>query len=646
MCGICGKYNWAKPVQEPVVRRMNAVLIHRGPDQDGLYLNGRVGLGSRRLSIIDLSTGRQPISNEDETVWIVLNGEIYNFLELQAVLLKKGHQFKTRTDTEVIVHLYEEYGTDCLQYLNGMFALAIWDERYQRLLLARDRLGEKPLMYAATADGLTFASEIQAVLCDPAVSCELDLEALDLYLSFSYIPAPKTILQDICKLPPAHYLLCENNQIKIHRYWNIDFSEKETINAVDIEQKTRELLSDSVKLRLISDVPLGAFLSGGIDSSTVVALMSRISNEPVKTFSIGFEGNDLGNHELAYARQLADRYHTDHHEIWVRPEMAEVLGKLVRHYGEPFGDISVIPTYYVAQAACEYVTVALTGDGGDELFGGYPWHTEFASFNYGKHAWQAWQDGFRRAQSFVKAKDLRRALGALKGVPAWWFELAAMSLDPVRRYGQIIAYYYSSELRRRLYTPDILGLSRRMHSLSPLYERLSNTDGVLSDEDKILYLDHTMYLPDDILVKVDIASMACSLETRPPFLDHRLVQWVAQLPSATKFNGIQSKVLLRRMMNDLIPTDILERPKVGFGMPVEQWMRSGSLYELSADILQDRTFRDRGLFDPQTVTQLFKAHQSRERNYGHHLYLLLVFELWARNVLDRRNSIAQSKDLV
>jgi asparagine synthase (glutamine-hydrolysing) len=632
MCGIAGKLSFDhKLPSKHLIRTMCEAITHRGPDDSGVYIAGSVGLGNRRLSIIDLSGGHQPICNEDETIWIVFNGEIYNFPELRRSLLKKNHIFKTRSDTEVIVHLYEEHGVNCLQHLNGMFAFAIWDEPRQRLFLARDRLGEKPLIYALTDKGLTFASEIQAVLQDRAVPRELDLQALDLYLTYLYIPAPWTIFKAIRKLPPAHYLLCQGDQVRIERYWQLDFGIKVKMNENEVEERVRDLLRDSVRRRLISDVPLGAFLSGGIDSSTIVALMSRVSDKPVRTFSVGFVGNDFQNNELPYARQVAERYNTQHQELWVRPEMTDILEKLVCHYGEPFGDGSAIPTYYISKIAREHVKVVLTGDGGDELFGGYDWYNRFADFDMFQQVIQAWRDGTHRSLQHLSAFDVRHALGALKGAGVWTWHLARMARDPVSRYGQIVTYY-QHYLRRRIYTDEVRHTLRYMNPLQPFYDRAARSDS-WTDLDQIFYLDHTTYLPDDILTKVDIASMACSLETRPPFLDHRLVEFMATLPAALKMKAGQTKYILRRVAANLLPSAVLERPKVGFGLPIRRWMQD-DLYTLASDVLQDETFRQRELFNPETVTQMLSAHRQSEHDYGHQLYQLVVFELWARTFLD------------
>ncbi len=640
MCGIAGRLNFTDdPISEDLVRAMCDAIAHRGPDDWGVYVRGPVGLGNRRLSIIDLQGGRQPISNENETVWIVFNGEIYNFPELRHDLERRGHRFRTHTDTEVIVHLYEEYGVDCLQRLNGMFAFALWDEPRRRLFLARDRLGEKPLVYSLRPAGLTFASEIQAVLCDPTVPRELDLQALDLYLTLLYIPAPWMIFRHIRKLRPGHYLLCEDGQVRVERYWDVDFSHKVSMPAPEIRETVRRLLSDSVRRRLISDVPVGAFLSGGIDSSTVVALMSQVSPTPVRTFSVGFEGDDFQNEELPYARLIAERYETHHQELWVRPQMAAILPKLVRHYGEPFGDGSALPTYFISQAARQHVKVVLTGDGGDELFGGYGWYPRFASFNLYRELAQTWRDGLERSATCLRSRRLWHALGAIKGSVWWSGWLARMQWDPVARFGQQTAFFHR-DLRRRVYMVEVRNALRPFDPLQVYYDRNGHNPG-REALDRIFYLDHTTYLPDDILTKVDIDSMASSLETRPPFLDHRLVEFAASLPASAKVNNGRTKVLLRQVVADLLPSEILARPKVGFGLPMRRWMQAGELHDLAADLLRDRPFRQRGLFDPVTVETMLRDHENGKHDYGHQLYQLLVFELWARAILDKPASVME-----
>lgn len=629
MCGIAGKLNFTDaPVAAGLIRAMAGAIAHRGPDDWGMYVKGSVGIANRRLSIIDLAGGHQPICNEDERIWIVFNGEIYNFLELRELLEKKGHSFKTNTDTEAIVHLYEEYGPECLQYLNGMFAIAIWDETRQRLLLARDRLGKKPLLYALTDRSLTFGSEISALLKDPAVPRTLDQEALDLYLALLYVPSPWTMFQGVRKLPPAHYLLWEGGNLQIKQYWDVKFSPCEHYTEAGAVEEIRALLEDSVQRRLVSDVPLGAFLSGGIDSSAIVALMTKITGQPVRTFSIGFDDDAYG--ELPYAREIANRFQTEHHELLVQPKMVEILPHLVRHYGEPFGDGSAVPTYYVSQLASQSVKVVLSGDGGDEVFGGYPWYV--SARQHGALANAYIHDGVRAARVAWQKGRLRPILGAVKGTvlglgTAWrgW-------QDEVRAYERLITFF-SSDQRERLYTDETRRalMARQLPSqlIRSIFSR-QNGDDFLN---RMFYTDHHLYLPDDILVKVDIASMANSLEVRSPFLDYRLVELSAKLPAAMKVQGTTTKRILRKVVADLLPDSILNRTKVGFGIPVDRWMRR-ELYPMARDLLQDQTARTRGLFRPQAIETMLAHHKEYVTSYGYQLWLLLFFELWCREFLD------------
>ena len=429
---------------------MADAMSHRGPDDRGTFVSGSIGLGHRRLSIIDLAGGHQPLGNEDNTIRIVFNGEIYNFPELRDFLLAKGHRFRTNSDTEVIVHLYEEHGVDCLRHLNGMFAFALWDAPRQRLLLARDRLGKKPIVYALSESSLSFASEISALLQDPSVEREIDLEALDLYLALTYVPSPWTMIKSIRKLPPAHYLTCERGVTKIERYWDVKFEPRANVSEAQAADEIRSLLEDSVRRRLISDVPLGAFLSGGIDSGTVVALMTRLTGRPVRTFSIGFDNDAYG--ELKYAREVAQRYGTHHTELSVQPKMVDVLPRLVQHYGEPYGDGSAVPTYYVSKLAGQSVKVVLSGDGGDEVFGGYPWYG--AATKHAALARAFVRDGIQALGSALNQRQLRPALGALKGTAVGLGVAGRGWLNPSKAFERVITFFTPQD-RQRLYSPDV-----------------------------------------------------------------------------------------------------------------------------------------------------------------------------------------------
>jgi len=628
MCGIVGQYNFnGTPVDEHLIRQMNAQLVHRGPDDDGYYMDTVVGFGSRRLSIIDLNTGHMPIGNEDGSIWITFNGEIYNFLELRQDLLHRGHVLKTRTDTEVIVHLYEEYGVDCLQHLNGMFALAIWDSSRQRLLLARDRLGKKPLVYAVLPDGVVFASEIEALRKHPGISTELDYEALDLYMTMMYIPSPFTIYKAIRKLRPAHYLLAEKGQVKIERYWDIPYGQKRQVSEDEAVEELRELMTDAVRRRLISDVPLGAFLSGGLDSSAIVALMSGLMREPVKTFSIGFEADDFN--ELNFARQIAERYRTDHHEFIVKPELLKVVPELLRHYGEPYGDDSAVATYYVSKLAREHVTVALTGDGGDETFGGYP---RYASALNPLHLLPDYlRDGVQSAARSVELRNPRRFLGAFKGAALGAAGIAREIGRPIQAFANRMTFL-NTKTRNQLYSENL----RKKVKLSDswLVRSLPASKAGWLALDKMFYLDQSIYMVDDILVKVDIASMANSLEVRCPILDYRIVEWSASLPPEMKVHRGETKKLFRLAFGDLLPPDILGRQKMGFAMPIDEWIR-GELYEITRDYLTDQTSRERGLFNQNRIVDMLDRHKEGSDRYGLQLWLLVMFEIWMRTVQGR-----------
>ncbi|MBI5878485.1 MAG: asparagine synthase (glutamine-hydrolyzing) [Chloroflexi bacterium] len=627
MCGIAGQLNFDNaPADEALLRRMCGQITHRGPDDEGFYLSGPVGLGMRRLSIIDVVGGRQPQSNEDGTIWIVFNGEIYNFQALHAELEAKGHRFATRSDTEAVVHLYEEMGERCVTRLNGMFAFALWDSRRRRLLLARDRLGKKPIVYALRENGILFASEIQALLQDPRIRRSVSLPALQHYLRLWYVPHPLTMFEGILKLPPAHMMICENGCARLERYWDVDFGAKRVQSEADWAAEALALLDDSVRIRLMSDVPLGALLSGGIDSATVVALMARQMNQPVKTFSIGFD--EEAYNELPYARIAANQFHTEHHEEVVHPDAAAVLTSLVRHYGEPFGDDSCIPTYYVSRLARQHVTVALGGDGGDESFGGYPRLRRLQEFS-GLNSLRGLLSS--RAQSL--ARDPAPA-GALFNRERWGgfmreaaFRLAEIR-DPLQRYANQWSVWKSDGTDAR--SPALRQSGRAgVGLLADAWNRSAEWAPL----DRLLYLEMVTYLPDDLQVKIDIASMAASLEVRAPFLDYRLVELLASMPAELKLHGGQTKVLLRRLAAGLLPKEILQRSKWGFSVPIANWLR-GEMQPLLRDTLLSPQARQRSYFASNVVEQMVTAHASGARDHGRSLWLLLNFELWAQMLLD------------
>jgi asparagine synthase (glutamine-hydrolysing) len=627
MCGIAAVVDFGGAVpDEARLLHMCDAIRHRGPDDGGVVRFPRsagvprgagAALGSRRLSIIDVAGGHQPIANEDETVWTVLNGEIYNFPELRKRLEAKGHRFATRSDTEVIVHLYEEHGEDFVAALDGMFALALWDEPRQKLVLARDRFGKKPLLYADAGDRLSAASEFSALLVDPAVSTDLDRDALDCYLAYMSIPAPLTIYRGIRKLPPAHLLVRDRQGLRVRRYWSLSYTPKRAIGEAAAREELMSLLTDAVRKRLLSDVPLGAFLSGGIDSSAVVAVMARLMDRPVKTFSIGFD--ETAFNELPHARVVANAFQCDHREFVVRPDAVEVLPTLVRHFGEPFADSSAIPTYYLAQLTREHVTVALNGDGGDEAFAGYRWHLA----NRMAERWQR-----------VPAPLRGLVRGAFQRLPVpadrhhWRARMArfvgAAERSRADRYRAWVGVF-SPDLERELRGGSGDAAARSVATIESLFGGVSSLDPV----DAMLAVDTAFYLPTDLLVKMDIMTMASSLEGRSPFLDHHLVEFVASLPSDLKLRGGTSKYLLKRAFRGTLPPSILRRGKRGFAVPIGRWLR-GELRDFLRDHLLSRRFAEEGLFDPVSVRRLVDEHQSARADHSHHLWVLLMFELWRR----------------
>lgn len=627
MCGIVGIVrNDRSDVDQALVSQMCQAIRHRGPDDDGFYFNGHVGLGMRRLSIIDLKSGKQPIHNQDRTAWIVFNGEIYNYLELREKLEKLGHTFYTNSDTEAIIHAYDRYGADCPKYLRGMFAFAIWDERTQELFLARDRVGKKPILYSQVNGQFVFASEFNALLLHPDIGREIDTEALHHYLSFMCVPAPLTAYRAIRKLEPGHSLRWRKGETTIQRYWHPDFSKK-LVNVSEQEAGERaiEILRDAVKVRLMSEVPLGAFLSGGIDSSAVVALMSEESSEPIKTFSIGFEEQDFS--ELQHARRLAEHVGADHHEFIVRPDALEVLPILVEHYGEPYADSSAIPTYYVARETRKHVTVALNGDGGDESFAGYERYAAMRlAERYNRIPALLRDSVVQQAVALMPSSEMKRS--RVRDVKRF---LQAASLPRVQRYLRWVSVF-DGEAKKNLYSEDFRRETENVHAadlLAPWFAR-ANGAGVV---DATLLADIMTYLPNDLLVKVDIATMAVSLEARSPFLDHHVIEFAASLPEKYKLHGLTTKYLLKRSLKRLLPAENLGRRKMGFGLPIGQWFR-GRLQSLLRETLLSDKAMNRGLFRPEVVSQFVELHTRGERDYSHQLWTLLMLELWFQRFID------------
>ena len=625
MCGIAGMVQTHPDgaLDNATVHRMCEAIVHRGPDDEGIFVKAGVGLGMRRLSIIDLAGGHQPVFNEDKTIWIVFNGEIYNFPELRDELEKRGHRFYTRTDTEVIVHLYEDLGAECVTKLRGMFALALYDERRGKLLLARDRLGKKPLHYALAGNRFLFGSEIKSILAVAPELASVNHEALLQYMYFGYIPDPITAFLPIQKLPPGHLLELEAGQVRVRQYW--DLPEYGTHPPRSDEECLEELewrLAEAVRIRLISDVPLGALLSGGTDSSTVVALMARASSKPVKTFSIGFGHDDFN--EARYARIVAKHFGTEHHELIVEPNILETVETLTSSLEEPFGDSSMLPTYYVSCMARKHVTVALSGDGGDEIFAGYD--------RYGI--------------------NLRR--NAFGRVPRWAGRLFRKRIYPwlpKNMRGRRLAYNMSLPWRER-YVDSISFLplfERDIPLLSDEFREILRTGGdpesvmfryfdqapAKDPVDQMLYVDTKTYMVGDILTKVDRMSMATSLEVRVPILDHMFVEWATGLPVEWKLRGGQQKYIFRKLAERVgVPHEALYRPKQGFAMPLVHWIRH-ELKDLILSVLLEPRTLQRGYFNPQGVRQLLDEHFRGHRDHSGGIWRLLMLELWHRNFLER-----------
>ncbi len=626
MCGIAGKIQTDRqPVQRELLMAMGAQLRHRGPDDSGTYVKGHVGLAHQRLSILDLSpAGHQPMSNPQGNLWIVFNGEIYNFEELKGSL-RTSREFRTRTDTEVLLYLYEDYGLQCLHMLRGMFAFAIWDERTQRLVLVRDRIGKKPLFYRLIDESLAFASELKALLVEQPRP-ELDPIALHHYLTFQYVPAPLTIFRGIHKLLPGQVMVYEEGKVSYSTYWSLQYdrkiqlgSDEEYLEAFD------NLFEESVRLRLVSDVPLGAFLSGGLDSSSIVAVMSRLMKQPVKTFSIGFK-EDAYN-ELPYARDIAQRFGTDHHEFIVEPSALEILPKLVRIYDEPYADSSAIPTYYLSELSRQAVTVILNGDGGDELLAGYP--------RYKYYELERWMsryvnNGFRES---LKAILSRLPLACLLQAGR---RTAERVCEPFAATYLSRICYFSPVEKASLYTSGFTE-SIRAHDSYDLLRKWFEEALAVELLDQLLAVDTRTYLPDDLLVKVDRATMAHGLEARSPFLDHKLMEFAAALPIDLKVRKGESKYLLKSAMRGVLPDRIITRNKQGFGVPIDRWFRDDCRDFVRETLLSSRSVT-RGYFVRDRVQDLIDNHQQRGITCGYRLYALLMLELWHREYMDSHAS--------
>jgi len=616
MCGIVGKLNLnSKPVTAAEIKSMGRAIGHRGPDDEGIWTKGPVGLGNRRLSIIDLSpAGHQPLSNEDKTVWITFNGEIYNFQELRTKLIKQGHRFRSKTDTETIVHLWEEYGVNCLKYLRGMFAFALWDDRQKILFLARDRSGKKPLKYYSDCHSLIFASEIKALLQVKNINSEPDPIAIDHYFSLEAVPAPLTGFKQIKKLPAASYLIVKNNRVRIKKYWQLNFLPKIKADEPALAKTVLEQLTEAVKLRLIADVPIGAFLSGGVDSSAVVALMSRLGQKQINTFSVGF--TDQKYSELKYARIVANQFVTNHHEIILQPSHFRLLPQLAAAYEEPYGDPSALPTFLVSQLASQSLKVVLNGDGGDDSFAGYQRYQKFGSLNLAARLLPPW------SRHLAKNLLSRR-----------WPTLADLISQP--GFGDYSSAYLGLNaplnFKQQLYQPNFF------HSVDPLssqklFDSVSQPN--LSPLDNVLLADINIYLSQVLLPKVDIASMANSLEVRSPFLDQELMQLAAKIPTNLKLKNGMGKYILKKSLEGILPKEIIYRQKMGFGFPLGSWLRHEWRPKIK-ELLLDPQAKYCRYLQPATVKNMIENPQTGE-HFDRRLWRVLMLELWLQHYFPKR----------
>lgn len=625
MCGIAGKVDFAGGVSPGVIEGMCAAIAHRGPNSRGIWSSDFVAMGMQRLAIIDVRGGDQPIFNEDGSVAVVLNGEIYNFPALRSDLIKKGHTFSTRCDTEVLVHLYEEYGERLVERLRGMFAFAIWDTRKRQLLLARDRVGKKPLFIARRGTKFWFASEMMAMLQDPEIERVPDPRAIASYLTLQYVPHPLSAFAGVEKLPPASTLVVTADGVSERRYWQLDYADSaRSASREELAERLRALMWEATRIRLMSEVPLGAFLSGGIDSSAVVAAMADQSTGPVKTFSIGFPDADFD--ELRFARRVAQRFSTDHHELVVEPHAIEIMPRLARHYGEPFADASAIPSFYLAEMTSRHVTVALNGDGGDESFAGY--RRYISSEVLGRLG--RLPSGVRRlAPVFVRRLGTGSRSNSTR---ARINRLArALAAEPDARYALWMSAF-PAVMRDEMLQPEFLATTREWHpehTITHAWQRSAAQSGL----ERMLDTDVNSYLPDDLLVKMDIATMAYSVEARSPFLDHHLMEFAAALPARLKLHRTSGKVLLKYALRGIVPDEILDRRKMGFGVPLPHWFRR-ELRNLPAEMLLGAEARVQSYVKPEAILRMIKEHHAEQADHSQRLWALLQLELWHREVVE------------
>ncbi|WP_429632809.1 asparagine synthase (glutamine-hydrolyzing) [Tunturiibacter psychrotolerans] len=634
MCGICGKFAFGanEMVSPALLKAMADTIHHRGPDDEGFYVSGPVGLGFRRLSIIDLQSGHQPLSNEDGSIWVIFNGEIYNYKELRTLLLAKGHVFKTQTDTEVIVHLFEEFGLDCLQKLRGMFAFAIWDENARTLLLARDRVGIKPLYYCLGDSSLVFASEIKAILADPSIKRKMTPQLIDRFLTFQYMPGEDTLLNGITKLAPGHYLLANNGKTVIRQYWDLHFGvPSEGASLQDAEAELLSLLAETVNLHMMADVPVGVLLSGGVDSTGILSLAVNATDKKISTFTVGFSGDKVPD-ERPYARLAAEKFGTQHYDMTISADdFAAFLPRYIWHMEEPVCEPPAIALYYVSKLARRYVTVLLSGEGGDEAFAGYSSYRNLVWLEHLKVGGRSLNDAFAKSISLTDA---------------------AFGSHRFSKYGPLMNerfpdYYYSRTSNPHSFTGNTLGkvysadFTRtidRERSLEPV-RRLQNHVRGQSTLDAMLYIDTKSWLPDDLLIKADKMTMANSIELRVPLLDHRVLEFAASLRPGLKLNGRNTKYILKKALSKKIPSEIRNRKKAGFPVPYESWLRT-DLRDLIWDVLTDGKTISRGYFRKDAVESLLRAN-SNGADYSKEIFSLLSLELWQRTFLDNEQVVLQ-----
>jgi asparagine synthase (glutamine-hydrolysing) len=632
MCGICGKFNFEQNnrVNPTLIRAMLDTIRHRGPDDEGTYHGSQVGLGHRRLSIIDLNTGHQPLSNEDGSVWIVFNGEIYNYQELRVFLLSKGHVFKTQTDTEVIIHLYEELGPQCVEKLRGMFAFAIWDENSKTLFLARDRVGIKPLYYWQNGNSLVFASEIKAILADPAVERAIAPEVIDRFLTFFYLPGEETLFKNVLKLPPGSYLIAKDGRPEIRQYWDLRFSKAAARpSESEAERQLVDLLAETVEQHMIADVPVGVLLSGGVDSTAVLSFAVERTDKEVSSYTVGFSDPGVAD-ERPYAKLAADTFGSKHHEMTITAaDFADFMPRYVWHMEEPVCEPPAIALYYVSKLARKYVTVLLSGEGGDEAFAGYS--------NY---------------RNFLWLERVKRGLSPLNGALAQGLSLTSSLFHSprMRKYVPLMKasfpdYYYSKtsnpyqSVRNglgNLYSGDFAGAIDREYSVEPMRRLQAHVRG-LNTLDAMLYIDSKSWLPDDLLIKADKMTMANSLELRVPLLDHKVLEFAAALPSDLKVRGFTTKYLAKRALGRRVPKTILNRRKAGFPVPYESWLRK-DLRTWVHEVLFDRGTTSRGYFSTPVVEQLL-ARDEAVGGYSKEIFSLVTLELWHRTFLEQNQPV-------